>query len=235
MKLDIKLFADGADIGNMYELYVCGKVSGFTTNPSLMRKAGVKDYKLYANKVLELIPDMPISFEVFSDDLEIMEREAKEISSWGDNVYVKIPITNTFGESTAPIIKNLSDDSIKLNITAILTLEQVDVAIDNLSINTPSIISVFAGRIADTGINPKYIMVMSSIKISHNKNCELLWASTREFYNIIQAINSGCDIITVTPDILKKLPMYGKDLTELSLETVKMFYEDAVAAGYKIL
>lgn len=234
MKLNIKLFADGADIGEMYELYNKKIVSGYTTNPSLMRKAGVKDYKKFAKEVLELIPDMPISFEVFSDDIHEMEKEAREISSWGKNIYVKIPITNTSGMSTSSLIKNLSSDGIKVNITAILTPTQVDDIIDYLDKQTPSIVSVFAGRIADTGMDPVPIMTYIS-KIVRNHNIELLWASTREVLNIIQAQNCGCHIITVTPDILKKLPMLGKDLTELSLETVQMFYNDAKSAGYKIL
>lgn len=234
MKLNIKLFADGADIGEMYELYNKKIVSGYTTNPSLMRKAGVKDYKKFAKEVLELIPDMPISFEVFSDDIHEMEKEAREISSWGKNIYVKIPITNTSGMSTSSLIKNLSSDGIKVNITAILTPTQVDDIIDYLDKQTPSIVSVFAGRIADTGMDPVPIMTYIS-KIVRNHNIELLWASTREVLNIIQAQNCGCHIITVTPDILKKLPMFGKDLTELSLETVQMFYNDAKSAGYKIL
>lgn len=234
MKLNIKLFADGADIGEMYELYNKKIVSGYTTNPSLMRKAGVKDYKKFAKEVLELIPDMPISFEVFSDDIHEMEKEARQISSWGKNIYVKIPITNTSGMSTSSLIKNLSSDGIKVNITAILTPTQVDDIIDYLDKQTPSIVSVFAGRIADTGMDPVPIMTYIS-KIVRNHNIELLWASTREVLNIIQAQNCGCHIITVTPDILKKLPMLGKDLTELSLETVQMFYNDAKSAGYKIL
>ena len=233
--MKIKLYADGADIGDMYRLYANSIVEGFTTNPSLMRKAGVTDYKLFARRVLELIPDKPISFEIFSDDFYDMEEEAREIASWGDNVYVKIPVTNTQGISTTPLIESLSNDGIKLNVTAILTLKQVQTVVSVISKTTPSIISVFAGRIADTGINPEYIMRLSSANILRFKNIELLWASTREVINIMQAEKCGCDIITVTPDILKKLPMLGKDLTELSLETVKMFYDDAKSAGYKIL
>ncbi len=235
MTLKIKLFSDGANIGEMYEAYKKGMVSGFTTNPTLMRKAGVKDYKKFAKDVLGLIRDMPISFEVFTDDLHEMEKEAREISSWGENVYVKIPITTTKGISTNPLIEKLSNDGIKLNVTAILTYEQVRSVAKVISNKTPSIISVFAGRIADTGVNPEHIMRMSAIALMKNLNAELLWASTREVLNIIQAQNCGCDIITVTPDILKKLPMFGKDLTELSLETVQMFHNDALSAGYKIL
>lgn len=233
MNLKIKLFADGADIGDMFELYKKRVVSGLTTNPTLMRKAGVKNYKEFAKQVLELIPDMPISFEVFSDDPITMGKEAREIASWGKNVYVKIPITNSEGVSTRDLIKELSSDGIKVNITAILTPAQVDDVIDYLDKRTPSIVSVFAGRIADTGMDP--VPIMTTIgKMVRNHNTELLWASTRELLNVIQAEKCGCDIITVTPDILKKLPMLGKDLTELSLDTVKMFYEDAKICGYKI-
>jgi len=235
MGFKIKLFADGADIEEMYELYKKNVVSGFTTNPTLMKKAGVKNYEEFAKQAIKLMPDMPISFEIFSNDFYDMEEEAREIASWGDNIYVKIPIMNINRTCSAPLIENLSNDGIKLNVTAILTLDQVDVAVYALSKTTPSVISVFAGRIADTGINPDYIMRLSSAKIMRFKNIELLWASTREVLNILQAEQCGCDIITVTPDILKKLPMLGKDLTELSLETVRMFYDDAKSAGYTIL
>jgi transaldolase len=232
--IGIKLFADGADLKDMFKWYNSGIISGFTTNPTLMKKAGITNYEEFAKVVLKAIPDMPISFEVFSDDPDSMEKEARKIASWGENVYVKIPITHTNGISTSTLINKLSVDGIKLNITAILTLGQVQIALMALSKETPSIISVFAGRIADTGKNPVDIMSISSALIKRNKNTELLWASTREVYNVIQAKNCGCDIITVTPDILKKLSMLGKDLKELSLETVQMFYNDAKEAGYKI-
>lgn len=232
--IGIKLFADGANIQEMYQLYINGIVSGFTTNTTLMRKAGITNYELFAKKLIELIPDMPISFEVFSDDPDSMEKEARKISSWGNNVYVKIPITNTSGYPTNFIIEKLSYEGVKINVTAILTFTQVQSAIHALSEETPSIISVFAGRIADTGRDPSDIMKMSSI-LTKNTNKELLWASTREALNIKQAIDCNCDIITVTPEILKKVSMFGKDLTELSLDTVKMFYNDAKSAGYKIL
>lgn len=232
----IKIFADGADIQEMYELYVFGKAEGFTTNPTLMKKVGVKNYKLYAKKVLELIPDKSISFEVFSDDLKTMEKEAREISSWGENVYVKIPITNTQGVSTEPVISTLSYDNIKLNITAILTFEQINRAIFSLNPDAPSIISVFAGRIADTGRDPVETLKIGIPNVrTYLPKAEVLWASTREIYNIMQARRVGCDIITVPHDILKKLPMLGKDLEELSLETVKMFYDDAQSSGFKII
>lgn len=233
-KFDIKLFADGADIGEMYELYKNGIIDGITTNPTLMKKAGVKNYEQFAKSVLKLIPDMPISFEVFSDNLYYMEMQTRKIASWGDNVYVKIPVTNTEGVYTTSLIEKLSKDGIKLNITAILTLDQIEIITKSLSKETPSIISVFAGRIADTGVDPIHI-IQSVTKNVDNKNIEILWASTREILNIIQAERCGCDIITVPPDILKKLPMIGKDLKELSLETVRQFYNDALSSGYKIL
>jgi len=230
----IKLFADGANAGEMLELYKKGIVSGFTTNPTLMRKAGVDDYELFAKAAIKSIPDLPISFEVFSDDLVNMEREARIISSWGKKVYVKIPVTNTKGVSTAPLVKKLSAEKIKLNVTALLTVKQVVEVTAALSPKTPAIISVFAGRIADTGVSPIPIMKDALKVVKPKSNIELLWASTRELLNIVQAETIGCHIITVTPDILKKMPGIGKDLTQLSLETVQMFYNDAKAAGYKI-
>ena len=230
----IKLFADGANAGEMLELYKKGIVSGFTTNPTLMKKAHVDDYELFAKAAIKSIPDFPISFEVFSDDLVNMEREARIITSWGKKVYVKIPVTNTKGVSTAPLIKKLSAEKIKLNITALLTVKQVTEVTAALFPKTPAIISVFAGRIADTGISPIPIMKDALKVIKPKSNIELLWASTRELLNIVQAETVGCHIITVTPDILKKMPGIGKDLTQLSLETVQMFYNDAKAAGYKI-
>lgn len=220
----IKIFADGADLNEMIRIYKEGMVQGFTTNPTLMKKAGVKDYETFAKLILKEIPDLPISFEVFSDDFDEMEIEVKKIASWGNNVYVKIPITNTKGESTYSLVKRLSDDGIKLNITAILTLKQVKHILPALS--GKNIISVFAGRIADTGRNPIPIMRNAKYELQLSENM-LLWASCREVYNIIQAEECNCDIITVTSDILKKLPMLGKDLEELSLETVRMFYNDS--------
>jgi len=233
-KLKIKLFADGANIKEMVEDYNRGIVSGFTTNPTLMRKAGVTNYDQFAKEAIKAIPNLPISFEVFSDDLVNMEREARIISEWGKNVYVKIPVTNTKGESTAPLVKRLSRDGLKLNVTALLTTKQVTEVTAALHPKTPSIISVFAGRIADTGQNPIPIMKGALSIVKPKPNIELLWASTRELLNIIQADRCGCDIITVTPDILKKMKNIGKDLTVLSLETVQMFYDDAKSAGYKI-
>ncbi|HEY5536949.1 MAG TPA: transaldolase [Ignavibacteria bacterium] len=232
--LKIKIFADGANVKEMVELYRSGIVQGFTTNPTLMRKDGVNDYEKFAKEILSEIKDFPISFEVFSDDFESMEKEARKISSWGKNVVVKIPITNTKGESSVPLIEKLSNDGLSLNITAILTLEQVQQVMKVLNEKIASIISVFAGRIADTGRDPVPYIQKAKELVSKKKNVELLWASSRELLNLFQAEECGCDIITITNDILKKLKMVGKDLKELSLDTVKMFYNDAYKAGYKI-
>jgi transaldolase len=230
--LKIKIFADGANVTEMKKIYSEGIVKGFTTNPTLMKKDGVKDYVAFAKDVLSEIKSMPISFEVFTDDFDSMERQAREIASWGDNVYIKIPITNTKGETSYELIKKLTSDGMKLNITAILTVEQVENVADNIDSDTPAIVSLFAGRIADTGRDP-IPYVKKSIEILKSlPNAELLWASSRELLNIFQAEECGCQIITVTNDILKKLAMYDKDLKELSLDTVKMFYNDAKSAGY---
>jgi transaldolase len=218
----------------MKSIYDEGVVQGFTTNPTLMRNAGVTNYEAFAKSALQMIPDAPVSFEVFSDDFNAMEREARKIAGWGKNVYVKIPITNTKGESSAALIKKLSHDGLKLNITAIMTAEQVETVAAVLSASTPSIVSVFAGRIADTGRDPVQIMKAAKKILKDNKSAELLWASSRELINIIQAEECGCHIITVTNDILKKMKMVGKDLDELSLDTVKMFYNDAQSVGYNI-
>lgn len=233
--LKIKIFADGANKDAMIKSYREGIVKGFTTNPTLMKKDGVVSYEEFARSVLKEIKDLPISFEVFSDDFSQMEKEAKYISSWGDNVFVKIPITNTLGVSSVPLIKNLTNDGLKINVTAILTLEQVEDVIQNISDNSDVIVSVFAGRIADTGRDPVPIMG-KAVEITRKKqNAEILWASSRELLNVYQAELCGCDIITVTNDILKKIHLIGKDLKDLSLDTVKMFYNDASSAGYKIL
>ena len=231
----IKIFADGADINGMKEMYEAGIVSGFTTNPTLMRKAGVKDYVTFAQDVVKEIKNLPLSFEVFYDDFESMEKEARIIGSWADNVYIKIPITNTKGESSVKLIKKLSSDGLKLNITAILTLDQVKMVTDALTPGIGAYVSVFAGRIADTGINPIPIMKQTAEICYKIKGVESLWASTRELINIYQAQDCGVDIITVTNDILKKINLLGKDLKELSLDTVKMFHNDAVSLGYKII
>lgn len=230
--LKIKIFADGANVTEMKKVYSEGIVRGFTTNPTLMKKDGVKDYVAFAKDVLSEIKTMPISFEVFTDDFESMERQAREIGSWGDNVFIKIPITNTKGEPSYELIKKLSDDGMKLNVTAILTLEQIENVSKSINSGTPAIVSLFAGRIADTGRDP-IPYIKESLKIlKGNPNAELLWASSRELLNIFQAEECGCHIITVTNDLLKKLQMVNKDLKELSLDTVKMFYNDASSAGY---
>lgn len=234
--LKIKIFADGANLSSMLELYKTGFIKGFTTNPTLMRKDGVKIYEEFAKSVLREIKDLPISFEVFADDFNNMEMEAKKIFSWGENVYVKIPITNTKGESSINLIRKLSSEGLSLNVTAMLTLEQVKDVVNAVDNNSRTIISVFAGRIADTGRDPIPIMTEAREIINRSKStAELLWASSRELLNIIHAENCKCDIITVTNDLLKKIPLIGKNLNELSLDTVKMFNNDAVTAGYKIL
>jgi transaldolase len=232
---NIKIFADGADIQGMLEMYRLGLVSGFTTNPTLMKKAGVKDYVEFATKALKVITDLPLSFEVFSDDFEIMEKEARKIGSWAKNVYVKIPVTNTRGQSSTSLIRKLSSEGLKLNITAIMTLAQVDEVLKSLTPGVGAYVSIFAGRIADTGVNPIPIMEDAAKMCGNVAGVESLWASTRELLNIFQAQECGVDIITVTNDILKKLPNVGKDLTRLSLETVQMFYNDAQSLGYKII
>lgn len=231
----IKLFADGADAADMKRIYAEGIVSGFTTNPSLMKKAGVTDYVPFARGICEEIRDLPLSFEVFSDDLEQMEAEARTIASWGENVYVKIPVTNTKGIYTVPLIERLSADGIKVNVTAILTLKQVEKVVEALTAGTGAYVSVFAGRIADTGIDPMPVMRQAAALCRSKPGIESLWASTREVLNILQAQDCGVDIITVTSDILKKISMIGKDNEVLSLETVQMFYQDAVSLGYRIV
>lgn len=233
--LNIKIFADGANLEDMLSVYHKGVVRGFTTNPSLMKKAGVKDYKAYAREVLQHIPDDPVSFEVFSDDFVTMEKEANTIAALGDNVYVKIPVTNTKGESSAPLIQKLSAKGCKLNVTAIFTLEQTQTVVDALSADTPAIVSVFAGRIADAGANAAALMKEAAAICAVKPKAELLWASCREFYNIIEAEKCGCHIITVPNDILAKSKNYGKDLEAYSLETVQGFYKDASGLGFTIL
>jgi transaldolase len=232
--LKIKLFADGADLAGIKEMYANPMIKGFTTNPTLMRKAGIQDYKAFAHQVLQAIPDRPISFEVFADEFDEMERQALEIASWGGNVSVKIPVTNTRKEFAGPLIERLSKAGVALNVTALTTLEQVKNVTAHLATNVPAIISVFAGRIADTGRDPVPLMA-EAVKIMLDKpKAELIWASPRELLNIFQAESVGCHIITATNDILKKLSLVDKDLDQYSLETVQMFYKDAQAAGYKI-
>ena len=233
--LRVKLFQDGADLASMIAARDCGLVSGYTTNPTLMRKAGIIDYRGFARQVIAAIPDMPVSFEVFSDDFETMEREAREIASWGGNTYIKIPITNTKGQSAGPLISTLSKEGFSLNVTAMLTLEQVDIVAAAVSPSSRTIVSVFAGRIADTGIDPVPVMTEAIRRLSHLPKAELLWASPREVLNVAQADACGCHIITATPDIIAKLALSGKDLSQYSLETVKMFYDDARGAGYKLV
>jgi len=233
-RLKIKLFADGADLNSMLELYRDPMIKGFTTNPTLMKKSSITDYEKFAKQVLLEIPDRPVSFEVFADDLEVMFDQAKVIASWGKNVNVKIPVTNTKGEFTGSIIKELSATGIQLNITAVFTSMQVRAIAKNLSFDTPAIVSVFAGRIADTGRDPLPIMSECVEILKDLPKAELLWASPRELLNIIQANEIGCHIITATPDVLGKLKLLGKDLSEFSLETVQMFFNDASTAGYII-
>jgi transaldolase len=232
--LRIKIFADGADLTAMVKLAENPLIKGFTTNPTLMRKAGISDYAGFAHEVLQVISDRPISFEVFSDEFDDMERQANIINSWADNVYVKIPITNTRGESAAPLIHKLSHQGLKLNITAMTTMEQVTEVGEAVRGGAPSFISVFAGRIADTGCDPLPIMNESLNILKTSPGAELLWASPREVLNIVQADAMGCPIITVTHDLLAKLGTLGKDLQAFSLDTVKMFYQDAQAAGFHI-
>ena len=233
-KLKVKLFADGADLAGMKEMYANPLIKGFTTNPTLMRKAGVQDYKAFARQVLEAIPDRPISFEVFADEFDEMERQAREIASWGKNVSVKIPVTNTKRQSAGPLIERLSGAGVALNVTALTSLEQVRAVTERLAPQTPAIISVFAGRIADTGRDPVPLMAEAVSIMRARPKAELIWASPRELLNIFQADTVGCHIITATNDILKKLALVGKDLEEYSLETVQMFHKDAQAAGYRI-
>lgn len=233
-QLKVKLFADGADLDSMLDLYKNPSIKGFTTNPTLMRKASITDYENFARKVLQVIPDRPVSFEVFADDLKEMLVQATVIASWGANVNVKIPVTNTKKEFTGSLIKKLSAAGIQLNITAVFTPMQVREIAENLSHDTPAIVSVFAGRIADTGRDPVPIMRECVEILKDFPKAELLWASPRELLNIIQADEVGCHIITATPNILEKLESLGKDLNEFSLETVQMFYNDALTAGYTI-
>jgi len=232
--LKIKLFADGADLAGIKEMYQNPFIKGFTTNPTLMRKAGIQDYKLFALEVIQSIPDRPISFEVFADEFDEMEKQALEIASWGKNVSVKIPVTNTRKEFAGPLIERLSHAGVALNVTALTTLEQVKSVTKQLSTNVPAIISVFAGRIADTGRDPVPLMAEAVKVMSDKPQSELIWASPRELLNIFQAESVGCHIITATNDILKKLTLVDKDLDQYSLETVQMFFKDAQAAGYKI-
>lgn len=234
-KLNVKVFSDGAVLETMLKDLQTGLVTGFTTNPSLMKKAGISSYIGFAKEVLAKITDYPVSFEVFADDLASMEKEAEKIASLGDNVYVKIPVTTSTGESTCPLIQKLSAKGIKLNVTAIFTIEQTQAVVDHLTAGVPAIVSVFAGRIADTDVDPMPIMEEALRICRQKEGVELLWASPRETYNIYQADQLGVDIITCTTDLIAKLPLQGKDLEDYSLETVQMFLKDSTSLGFKIL
>jgi transaldolase len=231
-ELKVKIFADGADKAGMLEMYRQPFIRGFTTNPTLLRKAGVKDYAAFARDILREIPDRPISFEVFSDEFEEMETQARKISGWGPNVYVKIPVTNTRAESSVPLIRKLSQAGVKVNVTALMTLDQVRDVSQALEGGPDAYVSVFAGRIADTGRDPMPLMAAAVEILRPYPKLELIWASPRELLNIFQADQVGCQVITATNDILKKLDLAGKNLHVFSLDTVKMFREDAVKAGY---
>jgi transaldolase len=231
---EIKIFADGADLDELLRLAANAKIQGFTTNPTLMRKAGVAEYVRFARAALELITDRPISFEVFSDDISAMRAQALEIASWGANVYVKIPVTNTRGESTAELVHELSHEGVHLNVTALMTIPQVETVTRALTGGAASNISVFAGRVADTGRDPLPLMREALEIMRAEPKAELIWASPREVLNLVQAADLGCHIITVTYDLLGKLGSLGKDLDQFSLETVQMFHRDAQAAGYAI-
>lgn len=233
-ELTVKIFADGADKAGMLEMYAKPFVKGLTTNPTLMRKAGIVDYRAFCKDILNSIKDKPLSFEVFSDDFSEMERQALEIASWGKNVYVKIPVTNTKQESCCALVNRLAGQKVKLNVTALMTLTQVSEVVAALDPNIPSYVSVFAGRIADTGCDPLPVMTKAVEILKAAPASELIWASPRELLNIFQADEIGCHVITVTNDILKKLPLLGYDLDQYSLDTVKMFHADALAAGYQL-
>lgn len=233
-ELRIKVFADGADLGTMLELAADPLIRGFTTNPTLMRRAGVVDYEAFARRVLQEITSVPISFEVFADEFDEMERQARLIAALGTNVHVKIPVTNTRGEPATELIHRLSGDGIKLNVTALLTLEQVRSVAEALGGGAPAFISVFAGRIADTGYDPLPLMREALAVIARHPGPELIWASPREVLNVVQADSIGCHIITITSDLLRKLDLLGRDLGDYSLETVRMFHGDAAAAGFSI-
>jgi transaldolase len=233
--LPIKIFADGADLEGIIDLYRQPFIKGLTTNPTLMRKVGISDYETFARSVLENVTDKPISFEVFSDEFPEMRRQALKIRDWQENVYVKIPITNTRGESALPLIADLAAEGVKVNVTAILTLEQVKGVAGALKQEVPSVVSVFAGRVADTGVDPIRLMKDSLQAIAALSSAELLWASVREVLNIFQAAECGCHIVTVPHDILAKVnKLGGMDLAALSLDTVQMFHRDAVAAGFRL-
>lgn len=232
-KLKIKIYADGANLTDMLRLHEQGVVSGFTTNPTLMRKAGITDYKAFSREVLASIPEAPVSLEVFADDFEEMYTQALAIKSWGENVWVKVPVTNTLGEPSTELLKRLVAQGVKVNVTAVLTRPQVEVLSQTLSPAVPSIVSIFAGRIADTGVDPIPLMT-EAVHMLEACGAEVLWASPREVLNVYQAERCGCHIITISSDLLAKLSLRHKDLDQLSRETVQMFYDDAQKAGYVI-
>lgn len=233
-QLTVKIFADGADMQGMLDMYARPYIKGLTTNPTLMRKAGIANYRAFARDILSQINDKPVCFEVLADDFPEMERQALEIAGWADNVYVKIPVTNTRRETCGSLVQRLADRQVKLNVTAIMTLAQVKETMAALNPATASYVSVFAGRIADTGIDPLPLVAKAVEMLKSNTNAELVWASSREILNIFQADAVGCQVITVTKDILSKLSLVGYDLTEYSLDTVKMFYDDARAALFSL-
>jgi len=234
MDFKVKIFADGADKATILDLYAKEWISGFTTNPTLMRKAGIRNYEAFARDILTVVSDRPISLEVFADEFSEMQRQAKLIASWADNVYVKIPVTNTRREPSSDLIHRLSHAGVKVNVTALLTLDQVRDVAEALAGGAPSCISVFAGRIADTGIDPLPMLRAALEIVRAHPNVQLIWASPRELLNVVQADQIGCHIITVTNDILKKLELLGRDLADYSLETVKMFYDDACQSGFAL-
>ncbi len=233
-EFSVKIFADGADLDAILALAADNRIAGFTTNPTLMWKAGLTDYEEFAKRILERITRHPISFEVFADDAAEMRRQAMLISSWGENVYVKIPVTTTHGESMAPLVRELSESGVQINITALFTTAQVELITGAVRDGAPSYLSVFAGRIADAGIDPVPIIARAVNIAADAPRAELIWASPREILNVVQADQVGCHIITVTHDLLQKLDSLGKDLDQFSLETVRMFHRDAVAAGFKL-
>lgn len=233
-QLTVKIFADGADLDGILALSRDSRIAGFTTNPTLMWKAGLTDYREFAARILERVNRHPISFEVFADDPDEIRRQARLISRWAENVYVKVPVSTTTGESLAPLIRELSEDEVKVNVTAVFTTAQVELITEAVRDGAPSYISVFAGRIADAGIEPLPIIARSVDIMVEAPRSELIWASPREILNVVQADQVGCHIITMTHDLLSKLNLLGKDLTQFSLETVQMFRRDAVAAGFSL-
>ncbi len=233
-RLRVKIFADGADKAEMLEMYAKPYIKGLTTNPTLMRRAGIANYAAFAREILAQIRDKPVSFEVFADEFPAMERQALEIAGWGANVCVKIPVTNTRGDPSYALVRRLADRGVRINVTAILTLQQVRNAVASLNPEVPGYVSVLAGRIADTGIDPLPLMAAATCLVRTNPQTELIWASPRELLNVFHADSIGCDVITATADILRKLPLVGRDLDEYSLDTVRMFHGDAAAAGFSL-